>query len=84
MAHDIPVLHSRGVKKTRKKLQYYCWPRVCRNVYRAYCEVCQKSDRSRASEKSKLVAMLIVGMPFRRVAINMVGLPEQRKRTSMC
>ena len=68
-------------------MRYYYWPRVFHDVaeHCTCCEACKKSARRRASEKGKLVPMPIVGVPFRKVAIDMVGpLPRTKRGKQVC
>ena len=63
-------------------MRYCYWPGVFHDVaeHCTCCEACQESARRRASEKGKLVPMPIVGVPFRKVAIDMVAPPPRTKR----
>ena len=78
LAHAIPLAGHLGVAKTLDRvLQHYFWPGIFSDV-RQYCRVCpecQKSAKRRASETAKLVKTPLIGEPFSRIGMDLVGPP---------
>ena len=76
LAHSIPLAGHLGIAKTLDRvLQHYFWPGVFSDV-RRYCKVCpdcQKCAKRRASETAKLVKTPLIGEPFSRIGMDIVG-----------
>ncbi|XP_035664608.1 uncharacterized protein LOC118408091, partial [Branchiostoma floridae] len=76
LAHAIPFAGHLGIARTRERvLQHFYWPGIFRDVKRFCkgCPQCQKSATRRAGEKHTMVAPPIIGEPFRRIGIDIVG-----------
>ncbi|KAI8498470.1 hypothetical protein Bbelb_236720 [Branchiostoma belcheri] len=76
LAHAIPLAGHLGITRTRERiLQHFYWPGLFRDVKKFCkgCPDCQMSATRRAGEKHTMVAPPIIGEPFRRVGIDVVG-----------
>ncbi len=76
MAHDRSFAGHLGVKKTLDRLlQNFFWPKVFAEVkeYCKTCSTCQLIGKSTEKHKAPLVLPPIIGVPFRRVSIDIVG-----------
>ena len=65
-----------GVKKTADKIQKaFYWPRIQGDVSRhcKSCDICQKTVNKRSVPKVPLKKMPLIDMPFKRVAIDLIG-----------
>ncbi|XP_077869382.1 uncharacterized protein LOC144360596 [Saccoglossus kowalevskii] len=84
IAHDIPLAGHLGIEKTKQRvLQHFYWPGIFSDVahYCRTCAECQKSAKRYAHEKVPMISMPIVDVPFRKVAIDLVGpLPLRSKK----
>ncbi|CAH1243923.1 GIN1 [Branchiostoma lanceolatum] len=83
LAHTIPLAGHLGITRTRERiLQHFYWPGLFRDVKRFCkgCPECQRSATRRAGEKHTMVAPPIIGKPFRRIGIDIVG-PLQRSNS---
>ena len=80
IAHEIPIggRHLGKTKTAQRLLQRFYWPTLNRDVAK-YCRGCRacQIDSSRRVEKAPLIPLPIVGEPFRRIAMDIVGpLPK--------
>ena len=78
MAHDMPMAGHMGVERTLQRIRKSLWwPGVTKDVktYVQSCPECQKV--ARRPMKVPLVKMPIIGKPFERIAMDIVGpLPK--------
>ena len=82
LAHDIPMAGHLGRRKTRRRiLQRFYWPGLYRDV-RDYCRSCHQCQKSspRGTRRAPLIPLPIIDVPFRRVAMDIVG-PLPRSST---
>lgn len=76
LAHDIPLAGHCGVERTINRImQNFFWPAMHKDVaeYCSTCSVCQKAARKGGNDKAPLVSVPVVGTPFIKVAIDLVG-----------
>ncbi|XP_078694909.1 uncharacterized protein LOC144923898 [Branchiostoma floridae x Branchiostoma belcheri] len=76
LAHAIPLAGHLGIARTRERvLQHFYWPGLFRDVKRFCkgCPECQKSATRRVGDKHTMVAPPVIGEPFRRIGIDIVG-----------
>ena len=76
LAHSIPLAGHLGIAKTLDRvLQHYFWPGVFSDVRRCckVCPDCQKSAKRHASEMAKPVKTPMIGEPFSRIGMDIVG-----------
>ena len=82
MGHDAPMAGHLGVNKTRNRiLNRYYWPGIFKDIstYCRSCEVCQRSQRRGASVRAEMISMPLIGKPFQRIAMDVVGpLPKSK------
>ena len=74
MAHDMPMAAHIGVEPTLQRIRKgFWWPAVTKDVktYLQSCPECQKV--ARRPMKVPLVMMPIIGKPFERMAMDIVG-----------
>ncbi|XP_072178202.1 uncharacterized protein [Diadema setosum] len=84
VAHDNLTAGHLGVGKTQQRLmQNFYWPGIFRDVseFCKTCGPCQKcASQTRGISKAKLVSVPVIGSPFRKIAIDIVGpLPRSKK-----
>ena len=83
IAHSIPLAGHLGVDKTRDRLlAHYFWPNIYKDVQQfcSTCPECQKTGRKLRSEKSALKPIISIGIPFKKIGIDIVGpLPRSNK-----
>ena len=76
VAHDLPVSGHFSNRKTELKVcQKFWWPGVSGDT-RRYCQSCDQCQRMSICGKTKkapMVSMPIIGTPFQRIAIDLVG-----------
>ena len=75
LAHDIPMAGHLGRRKTTDRvLRRFDWPGVFRDIqdHCKACVQCQKSSGRRV-RKAPLIPLPIMDMPFRRIAMDIVG-----------
>ena len=75
LAHNIPMAGHLGRRKTTNRtLQRFYWPGIFRDVsdHCRSCEQCQKSS-PRGVKKAPLVPLPIMDVPFKRIAMDIVG-----------
>ncbi|XP_071490086.1 uncharacterized protein [Diadema antillarum] len=83
IAHDNLTAGHLGVGKTQQRLmQNFYWPGIFRDVaeFCKTCGPCQKCASQYRGGKAKLVSVPVIGRPFRKVAMDIVGpLPRSKK-----
>ena len=75
IAHKIPMGGHLGKTKTAQRLlQRFYWPTLHSDVAK-YCRECRacQLDSSRRMQKAPLIPLPIIGEPFRRIAMDIVG-----------
>ncbi|XP_063813504.1 uncharacterized protein LOC135052435, partial [Pseudophryne corroboree] len=74
VAHEIPLAGHQGRDRTLRRLTHnFFWPGVSDDV-RTYCKSCDVCQRlGRPSARAPLRSLPIVGEPFQRVAVDIVG-----------
>ncbi|XP_075785301.1 uncharacterized protein LOC142829504 [Pelodiscus sinensis] len=81
LAHDIPAAGHMGTEKTLARvLSRFFWPGVYQEV-RDYCQSCPNCQLASDSgvPKAPLIPLPVVGTPFERVAMDLVGpLPKSK------
>ncbi|XP_061495907.1 uncharacterized protein LOC133390739 [Rhineura floridana] len=76
VAHDVPCAGHLGIKKTKRRLAaHYYWPNISKDVKQhcLSCGICQKVGKSGVKTKAPLKPLPIIGQPFYRVGIDLVG-----------
>ena len=76
LAHESIMGGHMGVKKTTDKIQKaFYWPGIQGDVSRhcKSCDICQKTVNKGSVPKVPLQKMPLIDMPFKRVAIDLVG-----------
>ena len=76
VAHDSMFGGHLGVKKTEDRIQTnFYWPGMHRDVtsFCRSCDVCQKTVARGAVPRAPLGEMPLIDLPFKRVAIDLVG-----------
>ena len=81
LAHEIPLAGHMGKEKTRQRiLQRLYWPTLHKDVeeYCKCCLQCQKSS-NKGVQRAPLIPLPIMGEPFKRIAMDIVGpLPKSK------
>ena len=81
LAHETPLAGHLGRNKTtRRVLQRFYWPGVCRDVAKhcRCCPECQKAQ-NRREQPAPLVPLPVMAEPFARIAMDIVGpLPRSK------
>ena len=76
LAHDNIMAGHLGTKKTYQKLSaHFFWPGIGRSV-REWCKTCDKCQRTipkGRNPKAELGRMPIIDVPFKRIAIDIIG-----------
>lgn len=82
IAHDSVWSAHLGIKKTQDRvLNHFYWPGCFADI-RRYCQSCEICQRvvSQRNPKVPLVSMPLIGKPFHRVAIDIIGpLPRSSR-----
>ncbi len=82
VAHSIPLAgHMGRDKTTRRILQRFYWPTLFRDVAE-YCRTCPECQCSSGQKYARvpLVPLPIMGEPFQRIAMDVIGpLPKSRR-----
>lgn len=76
VAHESVMGGHMGVKKTADKIQKaFYWPGIQGDVSRRCksCDICQKTVNKGSVPKVPLEKMPLIDMPFKRVAIDLIG-----------
>ena len=76
VAHDSIFGGHLGIKKTKDRIQTnFYWPGMQGDVtsFCRSCDVCQKTTAKGSVPRVPLGDMLLIDMPFRRVAVDLVG-----------
>ena len=73
--HESAFSGHLGVKKEVRIFLNFFWPRLRQDVIRFYhsCDVCQRTIKKGIVKKVPLGFMLLTNMPFKRVAVDIVG-----------
>lgn len=74
LAHSMPMAGHLGRDKATQRIQRrFYWPTMYRDVKR-YCQECPECQRfGGAGRKAPLIPLPIIGEPFRRIAMDVVG-----------
>ena len=87
LAHDMPLSGHQGFKRTKIRVQdEFYWPKMYTHIrkYVKSCHVCQKkSKKGPATSKAPLQRNPLVGVPFERMAIDLVGPLVKTPRNNM-
>ncbi|KAJ1205101.1 hypothetical protein NDU88_000536, partial [Pleurodeles waltl] len=76
LAHDIPLAGHLGQMKTWDRLvPLFHWPRMSEDTkeFCKSCETCQASGKTGGTPKAPLIPLPVVGVPFERVGVDIVG-----------
>jgi hypothetical protein len=76
MAHDNIMAGHLGIKKTYEKISaHFFWPGIGRSVkdWCRSCDQCQRTMPKGRNPKAELGRMPIIDVPFKRVAIDIIG-----------
>lgn len=76
LAHDAPMAGHLGSHKTRDRIwQTFYWPGMCKDIrrYVASCATCQRTVPKGSVRRVPLEKMPLVDVPFRQVAVDLVG-----------
>ena len=82
LAHDRPMSGHLGPGKCKQRvLQSFYWPGVFADVTRhcRSCDICQRTSK-RDNVKVPMVKTPIIREPFRKIAIDIVGLLSRTKK----
>ena len=83
LGHDTPMAGHMGLARTKARiLSQFIWPGAAEDIeqYCKSCDVCQKSKRNFGG-KAPLGRTEVVGQPFEKLAIDIVGpLTQTRKK----
>ena len=77
IAHDIPALGHLGIAKTKSRLEkHFYWPTITKNVrqYVLSCDICQRLGKGSKLPIACLHPLPVRDEPFRRIAVDIVGL----------
>ena len=84
LAHESPFAGHLGISRTTFRItQYFYWPNMGDEIVRycKSCAICQLTVSRGTVPKMPLGTMPLIGEPFKRVAVDIVGpLGEQRTR----
>ena len=77
LAHDIPFSGHQGMRRTKYRIQNeFYWPGMYKQInrYVRTCDICQKtSQKGLSTSKAPLQSMPVISIPFKRVAIDIIG-----------
>ncbi|KAJ1130785.1 hypothetical protein NDU88_009132 [Pleurodeles waltl] len=76
LSHDIPLAGHLGQTKTWSRLvNHFFWPEMSEKVreFCSSCVTCQASGKTGGKPKAPLIPLPVVGTPFERVGIDIVG-----------
>ena len=76
LAHDCIMSGHQGIKKTYERVTaHFFWPGVHGDVVRycRSCDVCQRTSAKGRVSKTPLGKMPLIEMPFKRVAVDLIG-----------
>ncbi|KAJ1081475.1 hypothetical protein NDU88_001657 [Pleurodeles waltl] len=76
LAHDIPLAGHLGQMKTWDRLvPLFHWPRMSEDTKEVCksCATCQASGKTGGTPKAPLIPLPVVGVPFERVGVDIVG-----------
>nr|XP_008105066.1 PREDICTED: uncharacterized protein LOC100554808 [Anolis carolinensis] len=84
VAHDSPQGGHLGIRRTTQRItKNFFWPGMYQQIKRfcQSCDTCQRISSGRDKLKAPLVPMPLIGEPFSRVGIDIVGpLPKPSRR----
>ncbi|XP_069110221.1 uncharacterized protein [Argopecten irradians] len=83
LAHERPLAGHLGAEKTKERvLTAFYWPGVFKDIteYCSTCDICQKVAKRRSDEKAPLVQPPIVGEPFYKISMDVVGPLSKSKK----
>ena len=81
VAHEVPLAGHMGRDRTTSRvLRRFYWPSLFQDmaVYCKSCPACQKTSKGR--NRAPLISMPIMGEPFQRIAMDLVGPLPKTKR----
>ncbi|XP_075753964.1 uncharacterized protein LOC142818437 [Pelodiscus sinensis] len=84
LAYANPWVGHLGQEKTEQRIiQWFFWPGIYREI-RNFCESCPECQRAnlKLGPKAPLVPLPIVGVPFERIGLDLVGPLEKSKAGS--
>ncbi|XP_071499059.1 uncharacterized protein [Diadema antillarum] len=86
VAHDSLLGGHLGINNTLSKIQtQFCWPGMSEDVanFCRSCDVCQRTIDKGRVPKTTLGRVPLIGVPFQRIAIDLLGpfMPSARKHT---
>ncbi|XP_041435978.1 uncharacterized protein LOC121399407 [Xenopus laevis] len=84
LAHEVPLAGHQGISRTRYRLlQNFYWPGVSQQVaqFCRSCDSCQRVGKSGDRNKHTLRPLPVIGEPFQRVAVDLVGPLSRPSRT---
>ena len=76
LAHDIPQSGHQGISRTKKRItREFFWRGLYKDInnFVKSCDICQKVTHKGKVPKAPLQSMPNVGIPFHRVAIDIIG-----------
>ncbi|KAJ1171952.1 hypothetical protein NDU88_003809 [Pleurodeles waltl] len=76
LAHDIPLAgHLEQTKTWERLVNHFYWPKMSQKVkeFCASCATCQASGKTVGHPKAPLIPLPVVGVPFERVVVDIVG-----------
>ncbi len=76
LSHSVASSGHLGIGKTRKRLcRYFFWGGVNRDLknYINSCSTCQRNNKNGKTPKAPMIKMPIIGKPFERISIDIVG-----------
>ena len=85
VANNIPMAGHLGKKTLDRIQQCFYWPSMFHDVSE-YCksyDACQKSARKKLARKAKMIPLPIIDVPFKRIAMDIVG-PLDRSESGCC
>ena len=81
LAHETLLTEHVGMKKTLNRVvSEFFWPGVCGDVARfcKSCDICQRTIQKGRATKVLLGKVSLIDIPFKRVAVDIVGPTEPR------
>uniref|UniRef100_A0A803KDA6 Gypsy retrotransposon integrase-like protein 1 n=1 Tax=Xenopus tropicalis TaxID=8364 RepID=A0A803KDA6_XENTR len=84
LAHEVPLAGHQGISRTRYRLlQNFYWPGLSQQVaqFCRSCDSCQRVGKSGERNKHTLRPLPVIGEPFQRVAVDLIGPLSRPSRT---
>eukprot|EP00079_Xenopus_tropicalis_P020074 XP_012810580.1 PREDICTED: uncharacterized protein LOC105945996 [Xenopus tropicalis] len=84
LAHEVPLTGHQGISRTRYRLlQNFYWPGLSQQVaqFCRSCDSCQRVGKSGERNKHTLRPLPVIGEPFQRVAVDLIGPLSRPSRT---